>query len=72
VHILSGLKINRKIPHTIYLPEKESEYISHLVAVHDATKSQIVEALINYYVATSKDNKDYKFIKSERDDKNVK
>jgi len=60
---LADLKINRKIPHTIYLPVKESEYISHLVAVHDATKSQVVEALINYYVETKENNKDYKFIK---------
>lgn len=56
---MPDLKIPKKIPHTIYLPEKESNYITNLATEKECTKSQLFEALINYYIAT-KDSKSVK------------
>lgn len=68
---MPDLKIPKKIAHTIYLPLKESNYVVELSDEKDCTKSQLVEALINYYIAT-KDSEDVKLSFNRKDENHEK
>ena len=48
------LEIKRKVQYTIYLTREASEYIKELKGLEGCTYSSLIEALINFYKESKK------------------